>query len=114
MTKLDARRWRTQHQHRNAFSVATLQVRIRVDILHDEACAMPRRDRRDRIAHVVAQMAVGARQEGQSCRRAQFDVCQRMTDAREVTVEAQQKRSVSPRGAALLAPAQGKATALRC
>ena len=72
MAKLDASRWRAEHENRDAIAIAALQIRIHVDVLHNDERAVPRGNRRERVTHVVAQMTVSPRQERQSRRWIQF------------------------------------------
>jgi len=72
MAKFEVRRWRAEQEHRHAIAIAALEIRIRVDVLHNDERTVPLRNRRERVTHLVTQMTVSPRQERQSRRWIQF------------------------------------------
>ena len=66
VAKLDAVRRRTQQQHRNAFAITFFQRCVSVDVQFADRGAEPSSKRPKSDAHVVAKMAVGARQQRQN------------------------------------------------
>ena len=67
MTKLDSGGRNAKDQHWNVLAVALLEIGVRVHVPRNDLNIVSRGDRRQCGVHVVAKMAISARQERQRC-----------------------------------------------